>query len=159
MKILVTIDFSDITEQVLARSVILAKAMQAEVFLLHVVEASEDQIIYDYDMTMMGPGQTMLHANDRSEIRDQLAQRFRREHKTLQEYSKDFRNKEIDCKSLMIQGEAVATVLASIEKLSIDFIVVGSHGKGAISQLLLGSTSKDLIKKTPIPIYLIPAKR
>ncbi len=149
MKILVAIDFSDITDQVLAQSAILAKSLQAETCLLHVVEANSDYIPYDYD-----PG--IMYAIDPSEMRDQYAQRFRKEHKTLQQHAEDFRNHGLNCKALMIQGETVKTILASVKKLSIDFIVAGSHGKGAISQLLLGSTSKDLIKQTSVPIYLIP---
>ncbi len=152
MKILVAIDFSDITEQVLTQSSILAKNLQAEVCLLHVVEANQDYITYDYD-------QTMMYAIDPSEIRDQLAQRFRKEHKTLLEYAEGLRNNGLNCKALMVQGETVKAILAIVEKLSMDFIVLGSHGKGAISQLLLGSTSKDLIKKTSVPIYLIPIDR
>ncbi len=59
----------------------------------------------------------------------------------------------------MVQGETVDMILNGIEKLGIDFIVVGSHGKGVISKILLGSTSEELIKKTPVPVYLIPVDK
>lgn len=152
MKILVAIDFSDITEKVLNQASDLAKSMQAEVCLLHVAEPNPDHIAYDYDPAA-------LYAVDPSEIRDQIAQRFHKEHKTLQEYANDFRSQGLDCKALMVQGETVQMILNGIEKLSIDFIVVGSHGKGMISQVLLGSTSEALIKKTSVPVYLIPVDK
>lgn len=150
MKILVAIDFSDITEKVLEQSRILAEAMTAEVCLLHVAEPNPDHITYDYDPAAM-------YAIDPSEIRDQIAQRFHKEHKTLQKYAEDFRSQGLNCKALMVQGETVEMILKGIEKLAIDFIVAGSHGKGVLSQILLGSTSKELIKKSSVPVYLIPA--
>ncbi len=152
MKILVAIDFSDITEKVLLQSRSLAKVMTAEICLLHVAEPNPDHITYDYDPAAM-------YTIDPSEIRDQIAQRFHKEHKQLQKYAEDFRDNGFNCKALMVQGETIDMILKGIDKLSIDFIVVGSHGKGVISQILLGSTSKELIKKTPVPVYLIPADK
>ncbi len=149
MKILVAIDFSDITEKVLLQSRTLAKVMAAEICLLHVAEPNPDHITYDYDPAAM-------YSIDPSDIRDQIAQRFHNEHKVLQQYANELRDDGLNCKALMVQGETVEMLLKGIEKLSIDFIVVGSHGKGMISQILLGSTSKELIQKTSVPVYLIP---
>jgi nucleotide-binding universal stress UspA family protein len=50
-------------------------------------------------------------------------------------------------------------VLAEVDKLAVNFMVVGSHGKGMISQLLLGSISEELIKESPVPIYLVSADK
>ncbi len=152
MKILVAIDFSDITDKVLLESRTLAKVMAAEVCLLHVAEPNPDHITYDYDPAAM-------YAIDPSEIRDQIAQRFHKEHKTLQKFAENFRENGLKCKALMVQGETVQMILNGIDKLSIDFIVVGSHGKGVISKILLGSTSEELIIKTPVPVYLIPVDK
>ena len=124
--------------------------MKAEVFLIHVAEPNPDHITYDYDPAAM-------YAIDPSEIRNQIAQRFHHEHKTLQEYAEHFRQQDLEARGLMIQGPTVEMLLSEVDKLSADFIVVGSHGKGMLSQLLLGSTSEALIRKSPIPIYLIPA--
>ncbi len=152
MKILVTIDFSDITERVLYQSRILAESMKAEVVLLHVAEPNADYITYDYDPAAM-------YAIDPSEIRDQIAQRFHTEHQTIQQYAQQFRDQGLSCKALMVQGETVEMILNGVKKLSTDMIVAGSHGKGVISKILLGSTSERLIKQTTVPIYLVPAEK
>lgn len=149
MKIIVALDFSDISDKVLNSSKTLAKAMNAEVTLIHVAEPHPDHIAYDYDPAA-------ITAIDPSEIRNNIAQRFHQEHQSIQQYSDDFRKDGIACKALMIQGPTVELLLAEANKLQADFIVAGCHGKGFISQLLLGSISEDLIKKSTIPIYLIP---
>ena len=152
MKFIVSLDFSDITPQVLEHSAALAGAMNAEVILLHVAEPNPDHIAYDYDPAA-------ITAIDPAEIRANIAQKFHKEHKTLQQYSEDFRQQGIQCKALMVQGHTVDMLLKEVEKLGADFIVAGSHGKGMISKILLGSTSTELIKKTKVPVYLVPGDR
>jgi len=152
MKILVTIDFSDITEKVLRESQSLAQAMSAEICLLHVAEPHPDHITYDYDPAAM-------YAIDPSEIRNQIAQRFHKEHKQLQQYAEELRDSGLGCKALMVQGGTVEMILNGADKLGIDFIVAGSHGKGMISQILLGSTSEEIVRRSTVPVYLIPADK
>jgi len=152
MKILVAIDFSDITQKVLKQTEMLAKAMQAEVWLIHVAEPNPDHIAYDYDPAAM-------YAIDPTEIRNQIAARFQHEHKTLQGYAEHLREQGLSATALMIQGSTVDMLLAEVDKLAVNFMVVGSHGKGMISQLLLGSISEELIKESPVPIYLVSADK
>ncbi|MDJ0880444.1 MAG: universal stress protein [Gammaproteobacteria bacterium] len=152
MKIIVALDFSDITQKVLNHAKKLAQALPADLVLLHVAEPHPDQIAYDFDPAS-------VTAIDPAEIREHIAQRFHQEHKTLQEYADQLRNESLNCTALMVQGETVDMILTEAEKLSADFIMAGSHGKGMISQLLLGSTSEDLLKKSSLPVYLVPANR
>lgn len=35
-------------------------------------------------------------------------------------------------------------------------VVVGAHGRGAISELLLGSTSRELLRHAPCPVVVVP---
>lgn len=149
MKILVAIDFSDITDKVLQQTQTLAQAMSAEVFLLHVAEPNPDHIAYDYDPAA-------VYAIDPAEIREQIAQRFHEEHKTLQQHADVLRSHGIQCKALMVQGPTVDMLLQEADKLGVDFIIAGTHGKGVLSQLLLGSTSESLVKKSALPLYLVP---
>lgn len=152
MKIIVALDFSDITDKVLNASKTLALAMDAELILIHVAEPNPDHIAYDYDPAA-------ITAIDPSEIRDNIAKRFHQDHQTLQQKSDDFRTQGLHCKALMIQGPTVDMLLNEASKLNADFIVIGSHGKGFISQVLLGSISEELIKKSNIPVYLVPADK
>ena len=150
MKLLVAIDFSDITTKILQQAENLATRLPAELFLLHVAEPNPDHVAYDFDPAS-------VYAIDPQEIRDSIAQRFQQEHKTLQGYADELRGKDIPCTALMVQGITVDMLLQEAEKLDIDFIIAGTHGKGLLSQFLLGSTSEQLIRKSPLPVHLIPA--
>jgi nucleotide-binding universal stress UspA family protein len=152
MKIIAAIDFSDITPRLLEQTSILAKALGAELFLIHVAEPNPDHIAYDYDPAT-------VYTIDSAEVRSSIAERFQQEHKTLQEYAENMREQGISCTAMMIQGIAVDLLLKEAERLEAAFIIAGTHGKGLISQLLLGSISEQLIKQTTIPVHLVPAQK
>ena len=152
MKFIVALDFSDITQKVLHQAHTMAQALNATVYFIHVAEPHPDQIAYDFDPAS-------ISAIDPAEIREHIAQRFHQEHQNLQHYAEQFRSDDISCTALMVQGETVDLLLNEAERLSVDFIIAGSHGKGMISQLLLGSTSEELLKKSAIPVYLVPADK
>jgi nucleotide-binding universal stress UspA family protein len=55
-----------------------------------------------------------------------------------------------------LYGEPAACSREEAERLDVDFIVVGSHGHGAVYDLFVGSTAAGLLKKAPCPVLIIP---
>ena len=150
MNILVAIDFSDITPKLLRQVVKIGNALSAEVVLMHIAEPNPDHIAYDFDPAS-------VYAIDPNEIRDSIAERFHQERKQLQEHAEDLRQQGLECKALMIQGQTVDSLVKEAERMNADFIMAGTHNKGLLSQVLLGSTSEDLVSSSTIPVYLVPA--
>jgi nucleotide-binding universal stress UspA family protein len=141
MKLLVAVDFSDASTEVLDRARSLALGMKARVWLLHVAEPDPDFVGYD-----AGP-QT---------VRDSVAKEFHEEHRALQAYAKQFRSAGLDAVALLVQGSTVQTLLGQAANLQVDLIVIGSHGKGAMKRLLVGSTSEGVLHKTDLPVLVVP---
>lgn len=54
-------------------------------------------------------------------------------------------------------GEPVAALLALIQELKPDMLVVGSHGKGLLKRALLGSVSTAMAQRSPVPVLVVPA--
>jgi nucleotide-binding universal stress UspA family protein len=52
---------------------------------------------------------------------------------------------------------AEAVVRAAREE-GADYLVIGTEGRGALAQLVLGSTSHELLKHTPCPVLVVPTK-
>lgn len=152
MKILVAIDFSDISEKLLQQAEKLVRAMSADIILIHVAEPNPDHIAYDFDPAAM-------YAIDPGEIRRQIAERFHHEHQQIQQMAEKLRGEGLSCKALMVQGPTVDMLLGAVQHMNIDFIIAGSHGKGLLSQILLGSSSEALVRKSPVPVYLVPATK
>lgn len=50
-------------------------------------------------------------------------------------------------------------ILEKADKLQCDAIVMGTHGKGIITNTFLGSTAKRVLRRTRKPIFIIPLPR
>ena len=56
----------------------------------------------------------------------------------------------------VVEGHPVNEILKHAEKNNCDTIIMGTHGKGLISHALLGSVAEKVIRKTKIPVMVIP---
>jgi nucleotide-binding universal stress UspA family protein len=141
-KILVGLDFSELTDPTLETAATLARALDATVYLVHAVYYVPT--IADVGaMTVIPPDPVAIHANahDRlSAARDKL------------------KAKGADASIIELEtvGNPGYEVLEEAKRLGVDLIVIGSHGHGAMYQLLVGSTAELLIRKSPCPVVLVP---
>jgi nucleotide-binding universal stress UspA family protein len=54
-------------------------------------------------------------------------------------------------------GSAVAGILDFIARLHPVLVVAGSHGRGAMMGHLVGSVAENLIRRSPVPVLVVPA--
>jgi nucleotide-binding universal stress UspA family protein len=141
MKLLVAVDLSESTKKVMKKAGEIATALSASVWLLHVAEPEPDFVGLE-----VGP-QT---------VRDALSKEFHGEHRQIQEIADRLRKAGLDTTPLLVQGATAETILNMASELNIDMIVVGSHGRGAMYQLLVGSVSEEVLHKSECPILVIP---
>ncbi len=141
MKLLVAVDFCDSSQKIFEHVRELGKGVNAKIWLLHVAEPDPEFVGYEVDSP---------------EMRYVVARRFHKEHQQLQQLGLKLRSEGMDCVALLVQGPTVETILREIEKLSVDIVILGSHGKGILRQLLVGSTSEGVIQKSSVPILIIP---
>ena len=144
MKILVGVDLSESTEKVVKKIVEIAKALPSKLWLLYIAEPDPDFVGYE-----VGP----------QSVRDSLAKKFHDEHRQIQEIADQMRKENLDTTALLVQGPTVETILKEASKLNVDMIVVGSHGKGMMYQLLVGSVSEGLLHKAECPVLVIPTHK
>jgi nucleotide-binding universal stress UspA family protein len=52
-------------------------------------------------------------------------------------------------------GDVSGTICKVAADLNVDVIVVGSHGRGALERLLLGSVSDQVVRHAPCPVLVI----
>jgi nucleotide-binding universal stress UspA family protein len=56
----------------------------------------------------------------------------------------------------LLSGEPVSTVLGELEAGRHDLVVVGTHGRGGLKHLLLGSVAEKLVRLAKVPVLTIP---
>ena len=61
---------------------------------------------------------------------------------------------------LVWTGDPGASIVSAAEAESVDLVVVGTHGRGAIGRLFLGSVSEHVVRNAPCPVLVVrPASR
>ena len=143
MNILVALDLSEASARVVEAASRVAKQSGAEVYLLHVAEPDPDFVGFD-----AGP----------ASVRLQVAEQFRKERSAIQEFAQGLRDEGIGATAMLVQGPTVATTLEQAKKLGATLIVVGSHGHGAIYDVLVGSYSAGILRKADVPVLVVPTR-
>jgi nucleotide-binding universal stress UspA family protein len=144
MKILVGIDFSDSSEVIVEKTEQLAKAFSAAIWLIHVAEPNPEFVGYE-----AGP----------QSVRDSLSKQFHEEHRQIQILAERMRDKGIEATALLVQGSTVETILNETSRLAVDMIIIGSHGRGAVYELLMGSVTKGVIHRAKCPVLVVPTHK
>ena len=141
--ILALVDFSSVSGPVIDHAAELAGLYEAKLWIIHVAAPDPDFVGFE-----VGP----------QYIRDSRAEELSDEHKILITYQKKVQESGIECAAMLVQGHTGTTILEKVEKLSIDLLVLGSHGHGAVFHLLVGSVCQEMLKESPVPLLVIPSE-
>jgi len=55
-------------------------------------------------------------------------------------------------------GDPAGAICLAARDLGVDLVVVGSHGKGFMSRVVLGSVSEHVVRHAPCPVLVVHAK-
>jgi nucleotide-binding universal stress UspA family protein len=142
MNILVAVDLSSASPKILHYVKTLVLNLSAKVWLLYVEKP-------DLGFVGFGPGRPQS-------VLDQVADKFEKKRKELQDEVDKLKSSGIDAKALLVQGAAVEVILDEASKLKADLIVVGSHGHGAVYHLMVGSVSEGVLHRSSCPVLVVP---
>jgi nucleotide-binding universal stress UspA family protein len=141
-KILVATDFSEPSDAALAYGRELARTFGASLTVLHVV----DNILtrtYGVDGVVLADPQ------------------FQREIETSAQRQVDASLFDEDRQALGAVGLVItsnspsAAIVTYARDAAIDLIVMGTHGRGAIAQILMGSVAERVVRMAPCPVLTV----
>ncbi|TNF98431.1 MAG: universal stress protein [Gammaproteobacteria bacterium] len=144
MKLLVAVDLSKATQIIVDKVEEITRENPARVWIVHNAEPPPDFVEFKVDPLA---------------AREQLAKKFHNEHRQIQEIADRLRDAGLDATALLVHGPTVETILKEASDLDVDMIVVGTHGRGAMHGLLVGSISKGILQKSIYPVLVIPTDR
>ncbi|MFC7018951.1 MULTISPECIES: universal stress protein [Haloarcula] len=59
----------------------------------------------------------------------------------------------------MVEGDPTTEILRYADEADCDVIVMGTHGRGGIDRLLLGSVAERVIRQSHVPVVTVPVRR
>jgi nucleotide-binding universal stress UspA family protein len=144
MNILVAVDLSEASDQVIEAARGVADLTGASIYVLHVIETDASTIGYD-------------SVPETAQAR--IAIDFPLEHKRVSVLVEKLQNEGLDASPWLVCGVAVATTLIEAERLGAGLIVLGTHGHGAVYDALIGSFPAGIIRKSKLPTLVVPVRK
>ena len=142
-KVLIALDYDPTAKKVAEAGYAMAKAMGAEVILLHVVE---NLIAYSLSYLNMGP----LQLDTVVELKD-ASQQFLDKTKLLLD--------DVTVQTVVREGDFANSIIEAVIEFDIDILVMGSLSKRWLEDIIRGSVTEQVMKKTPIPVFIVPTRK
>ena len=136
------VDFSEMTNLVVKKAAEVAESFSSTLWLLHVADP-------EFDGFEAGP---QLGCGSRPP----KAQHPGTE--VIEKFVRDYKAKNIEIKPLITHGPTITTILSVALRLKADLMVLGAHSHGKIHHAFVGSVSKELLHRSPCPLFLVPAQ-
>ncbi|STQ90821.1 universal stress protein [Iodobacter fluviatilis] len=144
-RILVPVDNSDTSAAAIIEGRRFAGDQRAKVKLIHVVDLA----------------QFAWSANEFLDV-PQLQNALRQSgEKLLAELAEGLRADGLDVETSLLESWGGNLALAIVNEASswpADLIVMGTHGYGGLTHLLMGSVAEGVVHATPVPVLLVRAK-
>ena len=141
INIVLPVDFGESTDRLINEAVKFAKQMQGKICLIHVAPA-------DIGFAIGDMGFQYFPEVEENEVKEELIRLNATEEKIIAQ--------GVDCEHLLKQGIAGDIILDYVAEKNADYLVMGSHGRSGIYDVFVGSLTKELTRRSTIPVLVIP---
>jgi universal stress protein A len=141
-KILVPIDYSEVSLKALDYALAFARQFKSEVLALHVVD----------DVPVVA-GEPVVRPTDTGlpQVKDQAERR-------LIELAASKKRENLRIKTLLRSGSAPNEIIEAAREQEVDLIIVATHGLRGMKRFFLGSTTERVVRHAPCPVLVVREK-
>jgi nucleotide-binding universal stress UspA family protein len=152
-KVLIALDYNPTAQKVAEVGFSIAKSMDAEITLLHIIT---DPVLYatsGYSPIMGFSGYIDVEPLQLDNIQG------------LTKASLDFLDKtrkhlgDKSIQTLVKEGDFADTILQTAKEEQSDIIIVGSHSQKWLEKILMGSVTEKVLDHSSIPVLIVPTKK
>lgn len=143
--ILVCIDFSPLTDRILDTAKGMAQCMSNGLHLVHVQPEKS-------------PVPTAVVSNPDSSRGKSEALTRRKEVAQLEKICQRLKDEGIETTWATPSGKIHEILIHEAKEHNAQFVVMGSHGNGAMHHLVVGSVAAGVLKGLGLPVVLVPAQ-
>jgi nucleotide-binding universal stress UspA family protein len=130
-----------IASPLMERTLELARALVARVWLVHVVPRSREPAPFNVDNRI---------------LRQEGAAELNSEHEFLHTLARCLRARGVEAQALLIEGATVKILLRECDRLAIDLIMLGCHRHRVPYGVLTDFTEEGVLGKCTRPIMYVP---
>jgi len=148
-RVLITLDYDPTAQKVAESGFAMAKAMGSEVTLLHVMVSP---VMYASAYANMGAWQ--IDTIDTAEGMEIIQTGS---HNLLEKAKKHLGDKTI--KTIQKEGDTAQMILQTATEMNADCIVMGSHSQKWLENIIMGSVTEEVLRKSTVPLFIVPTKK
>ena len=139
-KILFATDFSENAKKAFSYAVKIAQEYEAQLIMLH---------IFDTPMLWNFAEKDDVFEMEKNAVKESLDE--------LKKWYNLYGNAEMNVR-FIAEGNitAVNGIISVIKRMNPTLVVIGAKGESTIKEVIIGSTSRALVKKSPVPILSVP---
>lgn len=141
VNIILPVDFGDSTDKLISGAVKFAKETQGRICLIHVAPS-------DIGFAIGDMGFQYFPEVEQNEIKEELLR--------LNNIQQRILAQDIDCEHILKQGVAGDIILEYAKEKNAGYMVMGSHGRSGMYDVFVGSLTKELTRRSSIPVLVIP---
>ncbi len=156
-QLIAAIDFSKNSDAVLEQAAALAKALDTKLWILHVTSDEMQAMAYESTQFSGYAPEFINMPGDVQLARDLSAEEFKREHQQLLGMSSSLRKNGVDAQAILLKGDAAKLILEKATDLAVEMIILGSHNRGLLHKVFLGSVSEAVIRHARCSVMIVPA--
>jgi nucleotide-binding universal stress UspA family protein len=145
--ILVGTDFSDASAAATAYAISLARALNARLYILHVVPEEDVRLL------------TAIRAYLQSEVTPEtLVDTFHTEAaKRLATLVEGAHATDLGHERLIVTGDPAAAIMSEAAAKQVQLIILGTHGRRGVTRFLMGSVAERVLREAPCAVLVVPA--
>lgn len=162
-KLLVPIDFSHGSDQVIENAKLVAKAFNAEVRIIYIIPPLPHEVRNKLEInsvsTMGDMVGSLISSNTYESIRDEMASSLKSIHKKILEIKKKLSAEGISVEAYVFEGRLEESILEENAEYMPDMIIMSAQGRGYRFKSLVGGISSTIIKNVSCPVLVIPSTK
>jgi nucleotide-binding universal stress UspA family protein len=139
--ILVPFDFSDQSVSAFRFALDVAAESKGSILLLHVIELP---VLHD-------PLLMPVHAFEKSFLDELSTKTELKFQKIIEKYADDRKH----VKTSMVFGSIHTMIVDTIQKEKIDLVVMGTKGADGLREILIGSNTEKIVRRSPVPVIAV----
>ena len=139
-KIVVPMDFSDVSERAALYAESIARSLNAALYLVH-VQPSSASTPHSLDPVSAGA--------------DSREQRYHAALEHLEGLARRFASPTLRVTTEVRTGETAESIAQASRHYGADLVIMGTHGRTGMAHLLAGSIAEKVIRTAPCPVLVV----
>ncbi|MFA9371400.1 MAG: universal stress protein [Labilibaculum antarcticum] len=152
-KVMIALDYDPTAQKVAEIGFALTAAMKAEVILVHVITDIKYYSSLAYSPIVGYTGMMALNQVKK----DSIGSLIHASNHFLDTMKDHLGDKAI--KTIVLEGDFAESIINTAKKEHADIVVMGSHSKKMLENILMGSVAEKVLHESAIPLFIVPTKK